>query len=605
MRSLTRIWLVFLFIVQVSLVGFAQSGVISTVAGNGTQDWGDGGLATSARLYDPTGVAVDSGGNLYISEFNLNRIRKVTPSGTISTVAGDGKQGYRGDGGLATSAELCFPSGVAVDSGGNLYIADRGTNRIRKVTPSGTISTVAGNGNGGYSGDGGLATSAELYAPSGVAVDSGGNLYIAAPVANRIRKVTPSGTISTVAGNGIQGYSGDGGLATSAELYAPWGVAVDSGGNLYIADSGNERIRKVAPSGTISTVAGNGTLDYSGDGGLATSAELYQPYGVAVDSGGNLYIADSGNERIRKVAPSGTISTVAGNGTQGYSGDGGLATSAELSYPYGVAVDSGGNLYIADTGNDRIRMVTGVASVTYSATTFFPQVAVGGGSSTLFTITNTGSTAASGNLILTNQQGNPFTVSGVLTDSSGTIQPASVGSSFSIYVPAGGTVFLSANALNPNNPTSSGWAELDSTGGSLTGVATYEYVSGGILQYVIGVLQSPLLQFATIPMDNDNTQAQQMAYAIANPSSQTISIKLALVGQDGTVVDDTVTVTLSPGQQIARYLWQDLPARTNFKGSLVLRGQAGASFTSLLLLQKQSLFTVIPLISGKAPGIPD
>ena len=187
---------------------------------------------------------------------------------------------------------------------------------------------------------------------------------------------------------------------------------------------------------------------------------------------------------------------------------------------------------------------------------------------TLFTITNTGSTAASGNLILTNQQGGPFTVSGVLTDSSGTTQPASVGSSFSIYVPTGGTVFLSANPLNPNNPTSAAWAELESTNGLLTGVATYEYVSGGILQYVIGVLQSPLLQFATIPVDNDNTQAQQMAYAIANSSSQTISIKLALVGQDGTVVDDTVTVTLGPGQQIARYLWQDLPSFTNFKGSL-------------------------------------
>jgi hypothetical protein len=272
-----------------------------------------------------------------------------------------------------------------------------------------------------------------------------------------------------------------------------------------------------------------------------------------------------------------------------------------LSYPYGVAVDSGGNLYIADTGNDRIRKVTGVASVT----TFFPQVAVGGSSDTRFTVTNTGSTAASGNLILMDPKGNPLIVSGVLTDSSGTIQPASVGSSFSIYVPAGGTVFLSANALNPNNPTSSGWAELDSTGGSLTGVATYEYVSGGIMQYIVGVLQSPLLQFVTIPVDNDNTQAKQMAYAIANPGSQTISIKLALVGQDGTVVDDTVTVTLGPGQQIARYLWQDLPARANFNGSLVLRGQAGASFIAVALLQKQGLFTVIPLISGKAPGIPD
>ena len=235
----------------------------------------------------------------------------------------------------------------------------------------------------------------------------------------------------------------------------------------------------------------------------------------------------------------------------------------------------------------------------------FPQVTVGGGLDTLFTVTNAGSTAASGTLILTDQHGNPFAVSGVLTDSSGTTQPASVGTSFNLNIPAGGTVFLSANPLDPSDPTSSGWAELGSTGSSVTGVATYEYVSGGILQYMVGVLQSPLLQFATIPVDNDSTQAMQMAYAIANPSSQTISIKLALVGQDGTVVDDTITVTLGPEQQIAKYLSQVLPTRATFKGSLVLEGQAGASFSAVGLLQKQGLFTVIPLISGKAPGVPD
>jgi sugar lactone lactonase YvrE len=424
---------------------------------------------------------------------------------------------------------LNYPTGVAVDAAGNLFIADEANNRVRKVNPGGVISTVAGNGTQGYSGDGGPATSAELYYPYGVAVDTAGNLFIADEGNNRIRMVTPGGVISTVAGNGIFGFSGhngDGGPATSAMLAAPEDVAVDTAGNLFIADTWSNSVRKVTPGGVISTVAGNGTGGYSGDGGPATSAILAAPEDVAVDTAGNLFIADDGNQRIRMVTPGGVISTVAGNGTGGYSGDGGPATSAELYYPSGVAVDTAGNLFIADFDNQRVRMVTGVASVT----TFFPQVAVGGGSDTLFTITNTGSTAASGNLILTDQQGNPFTVSSVLTDSSGTTQPASVGSSFSIYVPAGGTVFLSANALSPNNPTSSGWAELESTGGSLTGVATYEDVSGGIMQYIVGVLQSPLLQFATIPVDNDNTQDKQMAYAIVNPSSQTISIKLALVG---------------------------------------------------------------------------
>ena len=604
MKALKRIALASLFFTQLSLSGFAQSGIITTYAGDGAYGYsGDGGPATTAMLAAPEGVAVDTAGNLFIADSWNSNVRKVTPGGVISTVAGNGTPGYSGDGGPAASAMLNYPTGVAVDAAGNLFIADEANNRVRKVNPGGVISTVAGNGTQGYSGDGGPATSAELYYPYGVAVDTAGNLFIADEGNNRIRMVTPGGVISTVAGNGIFGFSGhngDGGPATSAMLAAPEDVAVDTAGNLFIADTWSNSVRKVTPGGMISTVAGNGTGGYSGDGGPATSAILAAPEDVAVDTAGNLFIADDGNQRIRMVTPGGVISTVAGNGTGGYSGDGGPATSAELYYPSGVAVDTAGNLFIADFDNQRVRMVTGVASVT----TFFPQVAVGGGSDTLFTITNTGSTAASGNLILTDQQGNPFTVSSVLTDSSGTTQPASVGSSFSIYVPAGGTVFLSANALSPNNPTSSGWAELESTGGSLTGVATYEYVSGGIMQYIVGVLQSPFLQFATIPVDNDNTQDKQMAYAIANPSSQTISIKLALVGQDGTVVDDTVTVTLGPGQQIARYLWQDLPARANFKGSLVLQGQAGASFIAVALLQKQGLFTVIPLIPAAETSAP-
>ena len=255
------------------------------------------------------------------------------------------------------------PIGVAVDSAGNLYIADSDNNRIRKVS-NGVIATVAGNGTPAFSGDNGPATSAQLSAPIGVAVDSAGNLYIADSSNDRIRKVT-NGVITTVAGNGTLGFSGDNGPAISATLNAPNGVAVDSAGNLYINDCGNYRIRKVT-NGVITTVAGNGTLGFSGDNGPATSAQLNSPSGVAVDSAGNLYIADFGNNRIRKVS-NGVIATVAGNGTQGFSGDNGPATSAELSYPEGVAVDSAGNLYIADTDNYRIRVLTPVASLcTYS-----------------------------------------------------------------------------------------------------------------------------------------------------------------------------------------------------------------------------------------------
>jgi len=334
------------------------SGIITTVAGNGTWGYsGDGGLATNASLWGPHGVAVDTGGNLYIADLVNHRIRKVDTSGIITTVAGNGTYGYSGDGGPATNASLWWPSGIAVDANGSLYIADIGNHRIRKVDTSGIITTVAGNGNSVYSGDGGPATNASLRDPADVAVDASGNLYIADRDNQRIRKVDTLGIITTMAGNGTYGYSGDGGPATSASLWLPPDVAVDASGNLYIADSDSQRIRKVDTSGIITTVAGNGTRGYGGDGGPATNASLRYPEGVALDANGNLYIADTRNERIRKVDTWGIITTVAGNGTRGCSGDGGPATNASLRWPWGVALDANGNLYIADMDNHRIRKV--------------------------------------------------------------------------------------------------------------------------------------------------------------------------------------------------------------------------------------------------------
>jgi sugar lactone lactonase YvrE len=302
-------------------------------------------------------VRVDPSGNYYIADSQNNCIREVSTSGTIMTVAGTGTAGYNGDGIAATAAELNFPTGVALDSLGNLYIADAYNQRIRKVS-GGIITTVAGIGPpAGYFGDGGLATAAQLNFPWGVACDSSGNFYIADAGNNRIREVS-GGIINFVAGNGTAVFSGDGGAATLAGIDYPTGVAFDSSGNMYIAENLGNRIRMVS-GGIIHTVAGNapfGTAGYSGDGGAATSALLFNPSDVALDSSGNFYIADRYNQRIRKVS-GGIITTVAGNGTGGYSGDGGAAVSAQLSVPAGVALDSGNHLYISDGGNNVIRLV--------------------------------------------------------------------------------------------------------------------------------------------------------------------------------------------------------------------------------------------------------
>ncbi len=332
------------------------SGVITTVAGAGER--GDGGPATKARLDSPSDVTVDGAGNLFIADWGAGRIRKVDTAGVITTVAGTGERGFSGAGGPAPAARLRSPSDVAVDGAGNLFIADTSNQRIRKVDTSGVITTVAGTGGYGFSGDGGPATAARLAFPGGVAVDGAGNLFIADTSNQRIRKVDMAGVITTVAGTGERGFSGDGGPAPAAGLAVPEGVAVDGAGNLFIADTSNQRIRKVDTAGVITTVAGTGRFGFSGDGGPAAAARLAFPRGVAVDGAGNLFIADWGNNQIRKVDTSGVITTVAGTGTSGFSGDGGPATAARLDRPVGVAVGGAGNLFIADSGNHLIRILT-------------------------------------------------------------------------------------------------------------------------------------------------------------------------------------------------------------------------------------------------------
>jgi uncharacterized protein (TIGR03437 family) len=311
----------------------------------------------------PQYIAADRAGNLFfVVHSAVLRLDAVTGISTL--VAGNGVPGFSGDNGPATSAQVGGPRGLAVDSAGNVYIADSYANRVRKVS-NGVITTVAGNGTPGFSGDNGPAISAQLAQPFGLAVDSAGNLYIADWGNSRIREVS-NGVITAVAGDSGFGYFGDNGPAPYAALSGPQGVAVDSAGDLYIADTGNNCIRKVS-NGVITTVAGNGTYGFSGDNGPATSAQVNQPWGVAVDSAGNLYVSDTGNNRIRKVS-NGVITTVAGNGTRGFSGDGGPATSAQVNLPAGVAVDSAGNVYFADRENNRIRVLTPAAAIPQTPT---------------------------------------------------------------------------------------------------------------------------------------------------------------------------------------------------------------------------------------------
>ncbi len=342
-------------------------GYITTVAGGSTYI-GDGTYANNASLAWPQDLSIDLQGNLYVADGNNDRVRRISAAtGLITTIAGTGERGYSGDNGPGTTAKLSSPTGTVVDSAGNVFIAEAGNQRIRKISvQTGIITTFAGTGGYGYSGDNGPATSATFRNPRSVALDSNGNLFISDTNNNVVRKVSAgTGIITTVAGTGTKGYSGDNGPATSAMLSVPDGIAVDAAENLYIADNRNSRIRKVsAATGIITTVAGISDLGYSGDGGIATSAMLCWPEGVAIDSAGNIFIADSSNYRVRKIsAATGLITTVAGTGVRGYSGDYSIATAALLDHPESVLLDSAGNLFIGDMSNDRIRKVDAATGI--------------------------------------------------------------------------------------------------------------------------------------------------------------------------------------------------------------------------------------------------
>jgi sugar lactone lactonase YvrE len=407
------------------------------------------GTPTTLGSYGNVQLSVqDTTGEIVSGTYSIT----IAPVPLIITIAGTGTSGYGGDGGPATSAPVSYPHGVAVDGSGNIFIADTNNNRVREIVKAtGTIITVAGTGTRGFSGDGGPATAAWLNGPYGVAVDSSGNLFIGDSNNQRVREVVAAtGNIITIAGTGIYGMSGDGGPATSAQLFDPSGVAVDASGNLFIGDYGNERIRElVAATGNLITIAGNGTQGYSGDGGPATAAKLSGPFGVTVDANGNVFFADAYNNRIREIVKAtGTIITVAGTGTAGFSGDGGPATSAQLNGAAWLALDAAGNLIISDDSNQRIREVsqaTGIITTIAGIGTYGYSGDGGPATGAQLQFPKGVAVDASGNVIFTDQNNNR--IREIL---SGTIGPQTVqptGGSRS--APAGRGQTLTQAALQP------------------------------------------------------------------------------------------------------------------------------------------------------------
>lgn len=477
---------------------------ISTVIGNGTGTYaGDGGSATSASIRYPYHMVIDGAGNMLLADWGNNRIRKITPAGIITTIAGTGVSTYGGDGGPATAAYLNQPADIAIDASGNILFSDNGNKRIRKIDASGTITTVVGTGSPGSSGDGGAATAATINDPRGIHIDAAGNLFIAEASNHIIRKVNAAGVISTVAGNRTGGSGGDGSAATAAQLNNPQDIAFDAAGNMYISDYNNHKIRMVTTSGTIATYAGTGTSGYTGDGGPANVARIKYPAGLYIDAADNMYIADNGNGVIRKIKKSGTISTVAGNGSFGYTGDGMPATAAMLNSPNSIVKDASGNLYITDELNNRIRKVTptpltisGGSSIcegnTVSLTSSEPDGTWSSSSTAIAAVGTSGTVTgvAAGTAIIT------YTESLVNATQTITVTPMPAA------ITGGGSVCIGGTATLANTVAGGAWsssdislASIDASGivtGIAAGAVTITYnINGCMVTTSVSVISCP------------------------------------------------------------------------------------------------------------------
>ncbi|MBN9615557.1 MAG: SMP-30/gluconolactonase/LRE family protein [Acidobacteriales bacterium] len=522
--------------------------------------------ATAAPLAAPAQIAYDAAGNLYIADLNDNVIRKVDLAGIVTTVAGTGEQGFAGDGGAATSALLDSPAGVAVDAAGTIYIADTHNQRIRKVS-NGTITTVAGTGVAGFSGDNGPAGAAQLSNPTALAVDATGNLYIADTDNHRIRKISGA-TITTVAGDGEQAFSGDGTAAIAAGIDSPNGVAVDAAGKIYIADTHNQRIRVVDLAGNISTLAGNGSKSYGGDGGASTSALLARPRGLSVDAQGNIYVADSDNNRIRLIA-GGNIATVAGNGSQGFAGDGGPAVNAILDTPRAPAAQAAGAFAFSDTHNHLVR---GVGADVLILTIAGKNSGTGGGQGFSETLTLSGASAV------------PFGSSSVTATFSNAGQTAT-GQVSLLDITSGsvsvGSAPLASNLATIDTPTPLPGAHR--LVASYAGDSQNPAITSSV--FVLTVIPPPISDF-TIASTGPATQ-------FINPG-KTATFNFALQPQGG-VLNSPITLTASglpPG------------ATAVFTPASIASGSAATSFSLAIKTVAPTAANLPPSSPMRAPLLP-
>jgi sugar lactone lactonase YvrE len=595
------------------------AGIISTVAGVCSTVYGfsgDGGFATAAQLAQPERLFVDDGGTLFIADTENSRTRRVTTDGIISTVAGVGTYAFGGDGGPAAAARLSWPYGMSVDSAGNLFIADSQNGRIRKVTPAGTITTVAG---GGVNIGDGLALDAQLFSPQNIAVDAAGNLFISENAMNRIRKVSPTGQITTIG---------------ATDFSSPAGIAVDAAGNVYVADSFNHRIRKIDPSGITTTIAGTGTAGFGGDGGPAISASLNYPSGVAVDASGNVLIVDTSNQRIRKVDPSGNITTIIGNGVRGFSGDGGPANAAELADPNAIALDSAGTIYLGDFGAGRVRKVTAdgmintiagsgsrgntgdngpaltaniiVQGITvdakgnlYIADAYsrirkieiagmprvgsFAQVASGGSWDTKLTLINTSGARVHYRINFYKDSGAPmilplaYSQTGIRTSSlTGDIEPQ------------GSAVIEAVDQLSD---LATGWADVEGSG-PLSGYLVFRLRTPGIPDSE-GTVTLDTRGGAALVFPFDNTSGYRTGMALANEAGTGIVVNATLRDDTGLIIQ-TSQITLQALGHDAFFIADRFAASANQRGLLELSTPLGA-ITGIGLRFSPSLsFTDLP-----------